>query len=158
MKGAADRVQNPCAMVPPKGPVLARSGSTWIHWWSPVASAKALISAWVTVCHSPTRVSVPTSCLSSSTLVMTLPSVMEPFYEVKVSCARRKVGAVYWSATGGLPKQMPGICDGRVVIVTGAGRGLGREHALEFARQGARVVVNDVGAELDGTGGSSGPA
>ena len=44
------------------------------------------------------------------------------------------------------------------MIVTGAGRGLGREHALEFARQGARVVVNDVGAELDGTGGSSGPA
>jgi NAD(P)-dependent dehydrogenase (short-subunit alcohol dehydrogenase family) len=53
---------------------------------------------------------------------------------------------------------MAGICDGRVVIVTGAGRGLGRVHALEFARQGARVVVNDVGAELDGSGSSSGPA
>jgi NAD(P)-dependent dehydrogenase (short-subunit alcohol dehydrogenase family) len=46
----------------------------------------------------------------------------------------------------------------RVVIVTGAARGIGRGHALEFARQGYAVVVNDLGADVDGTGGSTGPA
>lgn len=46
----------------------------------------------------------------------------------------------------------------RVAIVTGAARGIGRGHALEFARQGYAVVVNDLGAEVDGTGGSTGPA
>ncbi|MDJ0847565.1 MAG: SDR family oxidoreductase [Myxococcota bacterium] len=51
-----------------------------------------------------------------------------------------------------------GICDGRVVIVTGAARGIGREHALAFAREGARVVVNDLGVALDGSGGGDGPA
>jgi NAD(P)-dependent dehydrogenase (short-subunit alcohol dehydrogenase family) len=51
-----------------------------------------------------------------------------------------------------------GALDGRVAIITGAGRGLGREHALYFASEGARVVVNDTGSGPDGLGDDHGPA
>src|SRR3954453_7626046 len=51
-----------------------------------------------------------------------------------------------------------GICDGRVCIITGAGRGIGREHALMLAEHGAKVVVNDIGGEIDGSGRNTGPA
>lgn len=50
------------------------------------------------------------------------------------------------------------LCEGRVIIVTGAGRGIGREHALMLAEHGARVVVNDLGGDRNGTGAASGPA
>jgi NAD(P)-dependent dehydrogenase (short-subunit alcohol dehydrogenase family) len=48
--------------------------------------------------------------------------------------------------------------DGNVAIITGAGGGLGRQHALELARRGARIVVNDLGGSLSGEGGDVGPA
>ncbi len=51
-----------------------------------------------------------------------------------------------------------GMLDGKVAIVTGAGRGIGREEALLLASEGARVIVNDVGASVDGAGGDKHPA
>src|SRR5438128_10855582 len=45
-----------------------------------------------------------------------------------------------------------GALEGRVAIITGSGRGIGREHALLFAQEGAKIVVNDLGGAIDGSG------
>ena len=47
---------------------------------------------------------------------------------------------------------MANLCEGRVAIVTGAARGVGKENALLLAKEGARLVVNDLGGAVDGTG------
>jgi len=53
---------------------------------------------------------------------------------------------------------MAGLCEGRVAIVTGGGRGIGREYCLMLAAEGAKVVVNDLGGSRDGSGADIGPA
>ena len=53
---------------------------------------------------------------------------------------------------------MSRLCEGRVCVITGAGRGIGREHALMLAEHGAKIVVNDLGGEMDGSGQGTGPA
>ena len=68
-----------------------------------------------------------------------------------------EAGIRYASPASGYVSHVTSL-DGRVAIITGAGRGIGREHALYFAAEGARVVVNDLGAANDGVGADDTPA
>ena len=60
--------------------------------------------------------------------------------------------------SGRYVRHMTRLCEGRICIVTGGARGIGRQHALMLAEHGAKVVVNDLGGERDGSGGDPGPA
>ncbi len=53
---------------------------------------------------------------------------------------------------------MSRLCEGRIAIITGAGRGVGRQHAIQLAAHGAKIVVNDIGADIGGAGGDASPA
>jgi hypothetical protein len=65
-RGSSDSVSRPCAIVPPNGPSAARCGSTWIHWWSSVASANRSTRSWPISSHSVGPSSVPSAATNSS--------------------------------------------------------------------------------------------
>src|SRR5947199_10438310 len=70
----------------------------------------------------------------------------------------RRDGKTPEAAPNERDRRVAGMCEDRVCIITGAGRGIGREYALMLAEQGAKVVVNDLGGARDGTSADAGPA
>src|SRR3954470_21451099 len=87
----SETVRYPCPMVLPNGPFLARSTSTWIHWWSSVASANWLIRSCVIVSQSVVPRSVPAAVSSASGDANRV--AIQPFYHRGNSGARPPVGA-----------------------------------------------------------------
>src|SRR6476620_3230678 len=157
-------------MVPPSGLAAARSGSTWIHWWSPVASAKALTRSWVTSCQSGGPSSLPISAVSSSKLAGRTGSAV-----VSVICLPRfrvvqGLDVSRWlhrKSCVADPRHLNLTTDStiqkrdashnarrrrghlvkvaqKVAIVTGGGGGIGGAIADRLAEQGAKVLVADL--------------
>jgi len=87
---------------------------------------------------------------------------VEMVFRRRVVDPERKFSSYFWKAkpvAGAIAEQDKVSLAGRVAVITGAGGGLGRQYALEFARRGAKVVVNDLGGARDGSGkGSKSPA
>src|SRR5208283_6195426 len=113
INGSSDRVKKPCATVVPNGPLPARSGSTWIHWSSPLASAKRSMRPWSTVIQSLMATSWPTSGSSSA---IELNSRMTPLTYHTASAARRP--AARGSRGGRRPGTVSPHTDGLIVRAT----------------------------------------
>src|SRR5687767_3529642 len=130
-------------MVPPKGVSFARSTSTWIHWWSPVTSAKSLMASWVTSCHSLVPRVSPSASLSPSSPVIVRMRRHHIFVAVPGPLLLVDAPAVLYRAFFALPDKIKGA-EGRPVNAL-----LGSCNAILFCveRYDPRAVVLCFGVE-----------
>src|SRR5580693_5946126 len=106
--------------------------------------------SWSTLTQSDTPISWPTRSGSSATS-----TILGMFVPIEYARILRPIAPPCKPAhdqQGGRGMRMSGLCEGRVAIVTGAGRGLGRDYALMLAANGAKVVINDIGTSREGSG------